>query len=466
MAAMADQTSIGANDGRIQSSVTVGELGPFAIDYPFFSLDDVIVTITDADGDISHYVRGVDYTISAVANGDGIYPSGTVTWLGGGIPVAGTLTRYRQTGLERISQLPLTGFLNRRALNADLNRLMCAMQDFDRARERSLRLPEEDGPLAAVLPPAVLRGNMAFLFDNDGVPYAGALTDATIGVSSYWTAVLQTASRALALAELDVLAPDLDATIANGKVWDFVSARLKAPTRSPGDSGTDVATTAFVQGEIKTLSIVQQKFTGNGTYTPTTGMVCAVIEALGGGGGGGGTAGTGSNTTSTGGGGGAGSLAVKIVTPADVATPPAVTIGAAGTAGAGGGGTGGSGGDSSVGTLCIGKGGSGGAANSAGGLGGAAGTGDLTPTGMPGCNGSGNVTGSGACVAAGGNGGSSKYGGGGLGGICSNANASAGSAGTGKGSGGGGGACSANAGGAAGGAGTAGYVVITEYVLS
>lgn len=134
---------------------------------------------------------------------------------------------------------------------------------------------------------------------------------------------------------------------------------------------------------------VVQVFTASGTYTPTPGMVSAVIETLAGGGGGAGATGNASFLTS-GGGGGAGAYALKRVLAADVGASQAVTIGAAGAAGAAAG-NGGNGGDTSVGSLCIAKGGSGGAAGTSGsfGTGGAGGlasasTGDFKVNGSTG----------------------------------------------------------------------------------
>lgn len=162
------------------------------------------------------------------------------------------------------------------------------------------------------------------------------------------------------------------------------------------------------------LSVKRQKFTANGTYTPSAGMVEADIEGWGGGGAGGGaTAAAGA----CGAGGGSGAYSRILVTAAQVGASKAVTIGAAGTGGAG---TGGNGGDTSVGTLMVAKGGTGGlqgasSANVLGGAGGLAsgGTGDVTGNGVPGWPGIGGVgggesSGAGGMTSLGGNG-QSKY---------------------------------------------------------
>lgn len=215
----------------------------------------------------------------------------------------------------------------------------------------------------------------------------------------------------------------------------------------------------------KTLSVVIQTFTSSGTYTPTSGMVYCISEAVGGGGGGGGAVNNAAFYTFAGGGGGGG-YARKISTAAAIGASQTVTIGAAGTAGSSGNNAGGAGGDTSLGAICIGKGGSGGAGNPgsasvAGGAGGVAGTGDFTfpgQTGQPG-----NYVSTTISFGASSSGGNSYFGTGGAGAL-SQATSTAGTAASLYGGGGGGGiAVNGNIGG---GAGTAGVLIVTEFVIS
>jgi hypothetical protein len=210
--------------------------------------------------------------------------------------------------------------------------------------------------------------------------------------------------------------------------------------------------------------VIKQLFTGNGTYTPTSGMTYCIIEAVGGGGAGGGATSS-AGQSGGGGGGGSGGYARLIATAATIGASQTVTIGAGGTAGTAGNNPGNNGGDTSVGTLCIGKGGTGGNGTAggngaAGGAGGVAGTGDITFQGQFGWDGQGGtiIT----YPAVGGHGGNSMFGTGGRG-VSAVANV------TGQAAviygGGGGGGISLNAAGAVqGGVGTAGVVFITEFV--
>lgn len=219
--------------------------------------------------------------------------------------------------------------------------------------------------------------------------------------------------------------------------------------------------------ELAAVGVVKkQVFTSSGTYTPSTGMLCCIIECVGGGGGGGATVGSGTGGRG-GGGGGSGSYSRKYATAADIGASKTVTIGALGAGGSAGANAGAAGGDTSVGTLCIGKGGGGGNYNDQsggygeGGAGGAAGTGDLTPAGSKGTPGFGaSIT---TVVVAGGSGGGSFFQSNGLGSQALSGSNNAGGAAGGYGGGGGGAATCGVASNAAGGNGSAGIVIITEF---
>lgn len=122
---------------------------------------------------------------------------------------------------------------------------------------------------------------------------------------------------------------------------------------------------------------VVQVFTASGTYTPTVGMVSAVVECVGGAGAGGGSTGAAASITA-GGSGGAGAYSLKAVTAADIGASKPVTIGPGGTGSTNSAGT--AGGDTSLGTLCVAKGGGGGGVGTSGSLG-AAGAGGLASGG-------------------------------------------------------------------------------------
>jgi hypothetical protein len=205
------------------------------------------------------------------------------------------------------------------------------------------------------------------------------------------------------------------------------------------------------------LTIVPRQFTSSGPYTPTPGLVFAVVETIGAGGGGAGAQ-AGAGLTQIGGGGGSGGYSRRTLTAAQIGASQTITIGTPGS----GGNPGTAGTATSFGTLCIANGGFGGISvgNPIGGAGGSisGAVGDVVAAGAPGVGG---MLGSGANYAMSGQGGSSALGGGGTTpptGFQAN-----GASGSNYGSGGAGGRSFDNAG-ATGGAGSPGAVFITEYV--
>jgi hypothetical protein len=224
--------------------------------------------------------------------------------------------------------------------------------------------------------------------------------------------------------------------------------------------GAGVASFNGLTGAV-TTSIVVQTFTTTGTYTPTSGMLHAIIECVGGGGGGGGISSGAGGSSFGAAGGGSGSYSRLLASAATIGVGQTVTIGTAGSGATAGASNGGAGGDTSVGTLCTGKGGAGGGFSSGSqvgtsGAGGVAGTGGITAAGQPGQMGPWIAT---NISVAGGAGGSSIFGGGAIG--VGNSN---GAAASNYGSGGSGGAVQNAIASRSGGAGSAGIVIITEFV--
>lgn len=214
-----------------------------------------------------------------------------------------------------------------------------------------------------------------------------------------------------------------------------------------------------------------QKFTANGTYTPTSGMQYAIIEVIGGGGGSGGIPATSSSQVTVSGAGGAGGYSRGVFTSATIGASQSVTIGAGGSGGSTSPSSGSAGSASSVGSLIDANGGSGGASGAAnnrssrtGSDGGSAGTGgDINIPGQAGHPAAALYISDipiGQCW--GGSGGSTPYGFGGKG-ITTESTSVPGKNGIGFGSGGGS-AIGTNGTAEAGGDGADGIVIITEYI--
>jgi|SRR5580700_3287121 hypothetical protein len=225
------------------------------------------------------------------------------------------------------------------------------------------------------------------------------------------------------------------------------------------------------------VRVVVQVFGASAPYTPSPGLITAVVETVGGGGGGGGSLNTGGGA---GGGGGGGSGGYSRVALASGLVLGGVNV----TIGQGGAGTvdpaspsGKSlpGTATSFGALCVASGGGGGQANN-GGIGGiyqgdagvpaAPGIGDVAAPGNPGFPGATYAAGAGAGaiqLVVGGTGGATLFGGAGQSALCPPGAALTGAAGTGWGAGGAGAAVNEVTNDAYGGAGGAGICIVTEY---
>jgi microcystin-dependent protein len=145
------QQTIPVNDGYISSHVgATPSTGPFAVDFPFFSLNDVTVTRTaDASFIPELLVRGVDYDITGVATDDGSFSSGSVTLH---LAVSNTtVVRFRSTPIERLSNFPLQGFFSRLVLNAELNKITVWMQELNGLLGTTTEASQAHAPLVSPL---------------------------------------------------------------------------------------------------------------------------------------------------------------------------------------------------------------------------------------------------------------------------------------------------------------------------
>lgn len=292
-----------------------------------------------------------------------------------------------------------------------------------------------------------------------GTPSAGVGTNLT-GIGASYTAgnaTKLTTPRAIGIAG----STGLTATGVNFDGSAAINLALTG-TLLKANGGTGITTGAVV-------SITAQRFTTSGTYTPTTGMIYAVIEGVGPGGAGGGSTGAITDIKS-GGGGGSGGCSRIVVSAATIGASKAVVIGTGGVGASNAAGGAGSGATTVGATILVANAGSGGALNNgstafgAGGGGGAAGTGDLFFSGAAGAFGILYFTPANApTLALGGAGASSCYGGGASAPAASTGQTAAGLGGVVPGSGGSGGISYALATNTAGGNGANGFVLITEY---
>ena len=148
--------SIADNDARIQHSIgssgNTASSTQFTIDYPFFSLDDINVTITNSAGVDTALSRGTGTNTFSVA--------GTVVddgFSGGYIILntqytSSTVTITRDIPISRTSDFATSGPFNISSLNTELDKIYAVMQQIETNNDRSLTMPDSDALTAITLP--------------------------------------------------------------------------------------------------------------------------------------------------------------------------------------------------------------------------------------------------------------------------------------------------------------------------
>lgn len=302
-----------------------------------------------------------------------------------------------------------------------------------------------------------------------GTPASGVLTNCTgLPISSGISGLGANVATFLATPSSANLASAVTDETGTGALVFATSPTLVTPTLGAASATTLNITSAAgltINSLKPVVTVKQQIFTANGTYTPSTGMLYCIVEAIGSGGGSGGCAITAGGQTAASGGGGGGEYVRSLLTAATVGASQAVTIGVGGTAGAAGNNNGSAGSATSLGVLVVANGGSGGNGSAVVaepfcganvGAGGTGGTGDLKINGNAGILGMALAPTSTVASAGGGNSlfpANSASG--------NNAVAIAGPANTGKGASGVG--QPENTAAAAGAAGGSGLIIITEF---
>jgi len=237
-----------------------------SFDFAFYVSDqaDLVVTYTDSTGNptvISPGPAPAGYQISAPAIPSPGWPGGgTVTYNPGSpIAVGTTFTIQRVVAGTQPTTLSNQGALWPQVIERALDRIVTIVQGFVDQAGRSLQIPPTDGTILNKLPIATQRANSVLAFDGSGQPYAATLVSSLAGVATWLfnNFLQQATSASAACTALQAFFLGGNNTATGNNTFsgtnaftgtnDFTTGRLKAPTRAAGDSGTDSATTAFVQ---------------------------------------------------------------------------------------------------------------------------------------------------------------------------------------------------------------------------
>ena len=161
--------SIADNDARIQHSIGSGGNTAggtqFTIDYPFFDLDDIDVTITNSSGVDTVLTRGTGtntFSVAGTSVDDGF--SGGYIILNTQY-TSSTVTITRDIPIARTSDFATSGPFNISSLNTELDKVYAVMQQIETNTSRSLNMPTTDTLNSITLPSNVSRRGKYLAFN-------------------------------------------------------------------------------------------------------------------------------------------------------------------------------------------------------------------------------------------------------------------------------------------------------------
>ncbi len=168
---------IADNDARVQyTQAVVANTTQLTIDYPFFSLDDINVIVTNAAGTDTVLTRGTGtgtFAVVGVAVDDGF--SGGYITLGDSYSAGtDTFTIFRDIPVERTTDFPTSGPFNISSLNTELDKIIAIEQELETKVTRTLQLADSDATVDLKLPNLDIRKGTTLAFNaTTGVPEAG-----------------------------------------------------------------------------------------------------------------------------------------------------------------------------------------------------------------------------------------------------------------------------------------------------
>ena len=217
---------------------------------------DLVVTYTDAAGNQTVVAPGstpAGYQISAPAVPAPGWPTGgTITYNPGSpIAVGSTLTIQRIVAGTQPTTLSNQGAFWPQVIEKALDRLVTIVQGFIDQVNRSLQAPATDPVTLNPLPTAAARKNTVLGFDNNGQPYPAVITGSLVSVNAWlvsnFLGAASSAAAACSALGAFFLGGNNTASGSNSFTGtnDFTAGRIKVPTRSAADNGTDAASTAY-----------------------------------------------------------------------------------------------------------------------------------------------------------------------------------------------------------------------------
>lgn len=191
----------------VRYDVTSSDDGPFTVPFAIFSEDDLVVEVDGED-------IGSAFSYVATSSTTGGYQTGEVT-LDVAVANAEVLIYRNLSPVRTTDYAP--GPVARDALNSALDRVQAQLQDVKRDLDSALKLTV--GENADRFPASATRAGKIIVFNDDGEPIAGAVTDITTAlVNAAWTTALGK-SPENALADLNSVYVEDDIAALRLKSW-------------------------------------------------------------------------------------------------------------------------------------------------------------------------------------------------------------------------------------------------------
>ena len=204
--------SIADNDARKQYTQAVtANSTQLTIDFPFFSLDDINVIVTNTSGVDTTLTRGTGtgtFAVTGVSVDDG-FSGGHIT-LGDTYGSGTKFTIFRDITVERTTDFPTSGPFNVSALNTELDKIFAIEQELETKIGRTMKLADSDTAASLTLPNLDTRKGTTLAFNaTSGLPEAGP-SIASVGTVS--TNVTNINNVAAAVTNINLVAGQISPT--------------------------------------------------------------------------------------------------------------------------------------------------------------------------------------------------------------------------------------------------------------
>jgi hypothetical protein len=234
---------IADNDARKQyTQAVVANTTQLTIDYPFFSLDDINVIVTNAAGVDTVLTRGTGtgtFAVVGVAVDDGF--SGGYITLGDSYSAGtDTFTIFRDIPVERTTDFPTSGPFNISSLNTELDKIIAIEQELETKITRTLQLSDSDTTVNLKLPSLNTRKGTTLAFNvTTGEPEAGPTVSGVTTVADL-------------AADITTLADIEDGTVATDAISDTAAIATDIPTVA--GIASNVTTVAGISADVTTVA--------------------------------------------------------------------------------------------------------------------------------------------------------------------------------------------------------------------